>query len=431
MAIGRPLGSGGEATVYAVLDDDGQERLALKWFTAERASEAKRQAIAALLELRPISGYLWPLVIVTDPEDQNRFGYLMDRRDPNLVELNRLPSVGVAGLYQRLRICFELADRLSELHNAGLGFRDLNRKNVAYRPASGEVVLCDLDNVGPDGSPTLVKGVREYMAPETSVGGVPPGCLTDRHSLAVLLFTVLFGLHPLDGRRYEAELVDDDDAKVRHFGRHPLFIFDPDDDANGLAPDLYDHHRPVEYLWPRYPAVVRQAFVEAFTTGLRCPEARAPASEWAETMVAAMNRIGTCSSGHDTFVDRGSKMADCNVCASPLRPVLLAVVGEHGDHGVEHELVVGRETKITGRHLDRRAAVGKVLIDTAKGSDGGWAIRNRTSRSLEYSDVFGATERLAPYGSVPAANLVELRLQGPVDSRVAVRTLYPAGGAQS
>ena len=63
-----------------------------------------------------------------------------------------------------------------------------------------DVLICDNDNVTGNGNSLGVMGKARYMAPEV-VRGATPDKVTDRYSLAVILYLLLIGNHPLEGAK--------------------------------------------------------------------------------------------------------------------------------------------------------------------------------------------------------------------------------------
>src|SRR5262249_50203112 len=94
-----------------------------------------------------------------------------------------------------------LADSFLQLHAKGLCYCDVSLGNVFIDPDTGDVLICDNDNVGIDGKPPFVKGTQFFMAPEIVRNEALPDSKTDRYSLAVLLFHLFIVHHPLQGRR--------------------------------------------------------------------------------------------------------------------------------------------------------------------------------------------------------------------------------------
>ena len=58
------------------------------------------------------------------------------------------------------------------------------------------MLICDNDNVAPYGDNLGIAGKCRYMAPEVVLGKKRPDLHTDRFSLAVVLYLLLFLNHP-------------------------------------------------------------------------------------------------------------------------------------------------------------------------------------------------------------------------------------------
>ena len=101
--------------------------------------------------------------------------------------------------------------------------------NVFFDPDTGDVLICDNDNVSYNSAPSGIYGTPRFMAPEIVNGKAKPSTNTDLFSLAVLLFYMFMLNHPLEGK-LEAEIKCMDYlAMNRLYGEHPVFIFDPKD----------------------------------------------------------------------------------------------------------------------------------------------------------------------------------------------------------
>ena len=59
------------------------------------------------------------------------------------------------------------------------------------------------DTIIPDGTTTKFLSMPRYTAPEIIAGGdsVFPNALSDRYSLAIILFMILFMNHPFEGKK--------------------------------------------------------------------------------------------------------------------------------------------------------------------------------------------------------------------------------------
>jgi DNA-binding helix-hairpin-helix protein with protein kinase domain len=323
----RELGQGGQGYVYSI--DRGEGRLlALKWYKPHGASAEQAAALTTLIELgAPHPRFLWPLSLASVP-GRPGLGYVMPLKEERFIEMGYL----VSGTYPDGRpldtsfavvisLCRLLADSFLRLHSRGLCYRDISFGNVAFDPATGDVRICDNDNVGIDDGGGRVLGTPFFMAPELvrdKTFRTLPNIDTDRHSLAVLLFYALCMGHPLEGARTERGLRDGAWLS-RHFGTEPLFVFDPDDDSNRPTLDL------VNAYWDIYPAFLREAFTRAFTEGHRDPTARVTESEWIKILGRLRDALTQCAHCHATnFADETKPTSRCGRCHRELeRPMVL------------------------------------------------------------------------------------------------------------
>jgi len=196
-----------------------------------------------------------------------------------------------------------LAEGFWQLHAKGLAYCDISFGNVFLDPNTGEVAICDNDNVGVDGqSPTNVLGTPRFMAPEIVRGDALPSTATDRFSLGVLLFFMFMLHHPLEGKKEQAVHCLDLPAMNRLYGTEPVFIFDPQDDSNRPVRGVQDN--PLIF-WELYPQFLRELFTQAFTDGIRDPQnGRVTETIWRKTMVRLRDAIVYCSAcGEQNFAD--------------------------------------------------------------------------------------------------------------------------------
>ena len=208
--VGKYIAQGGQGSVHLVHKTNG-ECLVVKWYFEQQATPAQRAAIQMLVNSGPPKGkfqdsFVWPLDIVTT-EGSQLFGYVMPLIDKvRFASLNnvfskrrREPSLGPMCM-----ITFLAAGCYRALHASGQCYRDISPGNLLFDPASGEVRICDNNNVGPDETTTAqIRGTWEYMAPEVATRAANPSTGTDLHSLAVLLFKLWMWHHPLHGLQEE------------------------------------------------------------------------------------------------------------------------------------------------------------------------------------------------------------------------------------
>ncbi len=328
--VTRLIGQGGEGHVYEVRRANGAA-LALKWYKPQRATNEQYREIQTLVDFGPPhKRFLWPLSIATIRTEPG-FGYVMPLRDHRFVELGFLLSgkdregkdldVSFTAI---IAMCRQLSMSYLRLHARGLCYRDISFGNVFFEPSSGDVLICDNDNVGIDNGEGSVLGTPFFMAPEVvrdTTFHTLPNTDTDRHSLAVLLFYVLFVGHPLEGLRTEGGLRDAA-WLMRHFGTQPLFCMHPDDDSNRPVSEV------VEQYWRLYPTFLRELFIRAFVVGLDEPSHRVTEGEWiraADRLRDSMVECGQCQATN--FWDRADPDRECFHCGGPLRPPYVLRVG--------------------------------------------------------------------------------------------------------
>jgi len=307
------LGVGGQGSVYGATRIDTGEVLALKWYNPSATSQQQFATIADLVERgSPHRRFLWPMGIITGGPDGS-FGYLMAARPDGFVELrhhlnSRAADVdGALSPVANLRASVEIADSFVRLHTAGLCYRDINLGNFFIDPSSGAVLVCDNDNIGIDGvSSSNVLGTRSFMAPEIVRGECRPNQDTDLHSLAVLLFMLLAGRHPLR----PPDPSGDPRAEADAYGWSPQYLL-----ADGAALPAI---RAAD-LWCGTTEAVRRAFLSTFTRALHEPGHRTHPASWSAMMLEQWDGTAECAACR-TPGRVGSSSPTCWRCGALLAP---------------------------------------------------------------------------------------------------------------
>lgn len=260
------LGRGGQGIAYEVRVNGTNEIKVLKWYKPEYLSGNSREFYRNIEENiaygSPSAEFLWPEALTE--WKNNSFGYIMKKYPAEYksfscylrgtakfdnIEAMLNAAIGIVVAFRRLRV-------------TGCSYQDLNDGNFALEPSHGKVLICDNDNVVGEGKKSGILGKIGYMAPElmrrestVSRGDSIPDKWTDRFSLAVILFMLLVGDNPLEGKKTVGMSVED------AFSR-PLFIFDKDDISNRPVPSI---HRNAAIYWNMYPTFVQDAFCKSFS----------------------------------------------------------------------------------------------------------------------------------------------------------------------
>jgi DNA-binding helix-hairpin-helix protein with protein kinase domain len=318
------LGGGGQGEVHQA--NLSGKPVALKWYFPTSATPEQWAALETLVEKGPPNEkFLWPMELAS-AQGVSGFGYIMPLREPRYKGIVDLMKRRIEPNFRALATAgLELSHSFLQLHAKGLCYRDISFGNVFFDPDTGEVLICDNDNVTVDGKEVGgVLGTPRFMAPEVVRGDAAPSTQTDLFSLAVLLFYVLAVHHPLEGKKELEIKCFDLPAMTQLYGTDPLFIFDPDDDSN--RPVRGHHDNAIEF-WPIYPQFLRDLFTRAFTDGIQDPEnGRVRESEWRAAMVRLRDSIVYCiHCGVENFYDidtlrtSGASPGSCWSCGKEIQ----------------------------------------------------------------------------------------------------------------
>ena len=114
--------------------------------------------------------FLWPEDI-TEWID-GTFGYVMPLRPSGYYEVGDylLTKVKFKSMKTVIDAAMNIVSAYRILHNNGYCYQDLNDGNFFINPNNGQVLICDNDNVAPDGTHTGIIGKPGYIAPEIILG---------------------------------------------------------------------------------------------------------------------------------------------------------------------------------------------------------------------------------------------------------------------
>jgi serine/threonine protein kinase len=328
LEVQRLLGAGGQGEVYEV--KFGGEALAAKWYypkIAQRDTGLANRLRDSIQSTSPSPAFLWPISLL-EPSEQSStnlqipagsFGYLMAIRPTGYVGAIEHSAARISiTLRSIVRASFQLAEAFDALHSRGLCYKDISLGNLFLRPETGDILICDNDNVeeiGKDRSITV--GTPGFMAPEVLLGKSKPSADSDLFSMAVLMFHLLTRSDPLKGAMELSIRCLDEPAKRKLYGEEPVFIFDRDDDRNRPDPDV---HRAAVLTWPIYPEYLQRLFIQTFGAGMHNPPARVRTGQWCEALAACLDSRLICPHcGQEVFASPGL-ISKCWACGSTIQP---------------------------------------------------------------------------------------------------------------
>lgn len=347
------LGGGGQGEVYRAMLNG--KPVAIKWYFPHTATTTQQEALTYLIQKgAPDQRFLWPMELA-HADDISGFGYMMPLRPPHykstfdLMMRRTEPSMralATAGL--------QAADCYFQLHSQGLCYRDISFGNLFFDPDTGDVLICDNDNVAVNGSAAGgVSGTPRFMAPEIVRAEARPSIDTDLFSLSVLLFYMFMAHHPLEGAREAAIRCMDLPAMRELYGRNPIFIYDPADATNRPVPGYQDN--AIE-TWKIYPQFFQDLFTRAFTAGIRDPEhGRVREPEWRRALSRLRDSIVYCGNGHENFYDAdklkasGGQAGGCWDCGLQLRLPARIRIGQGPNAQI---VMLNHDAKLYSHHVD-------------------------------------------------------------------------------
>lgn len=398
----RLLGAGGQGEVYKA--SLGGESVALKWFFPQMATPEQRAAIELLVRKgSPSEHFLWPIELAVE-ENVQGFGYVMSLRPPRFKNIVDLMKRRIEPSFRALAtVGFNLAHNYLLLHSQGFCYRDISFGNAFFDPDSGDVLICDCDNVAVDGGGTLgVLGTPRFMAPEVVRGEAVPSIETDLFSLAVLIFYMLVVHHPLEGKRETEIKCLDLPAMNKLYGTEPVFIFDPRDESNRPVPGIHDNALA---FWRIYPRFLRDLFARAFTDGLRdARHGRVRESEWRGQMIRLRDAIFYCSyCALENFYDADALQASggnpglCWSCAAQLMlPPRIRIA--------KQAVMLNHDTQLFPHHVDDHRlydfsqAVASVVRHPTNANV--WGLKNLTQGKWVATLASGEVRDIEPNRSV-------------------------------
>jgi DNA-binding helix-hairpin-helix protein with protein kinase domain len=412
------LGEGGQGSVYEVMV--GGKPCALKWYhigKLKKPEEFRKNIRENITSGTPSDKFLWPAYLTE--EKAGSFGYIMGLRPPEYTDFPAILNakdknggkVGFKSTETRILAALNLVNAFRELHRKGLSYQDLNDGNFFINLQTGGVLICDNDNVTPDGEMNSggVGGKPGYMAPEIVTGKAHPSERTDCHSLAVVLFILFFRSGPLEGAEFNKLPCMTEKRELELFGTKPVFIYDPDDTSN--RPVIGVHNNAIK-LWPLFPEFFQEGFIHSFAKGMKNPQVRLPDNEWQKTLVRLRDELFVIcpSCGRAVFLTNADKSAglNCGGCGSSYSyPKALSVK--------IYSVPLFPGKKLYACHTvdandDYTTVTGEVVMN--KNNPSLWGIKNLSPDIWIMAAPGGEAKDVPPGGGIPIGAGVTINFKG-------------------
>ncbi len=323
--VKKELGRGGQGIVYLV-DYNGND-YALKWYHLPYPdafyANLKKNAEAGA----PSESFIWPLAVTERQNDS--YGYIMKLRPKGYEELGAfmLAKARFKSVECVIDAALQICTSFQKLHIRGLSYQDMNDGNFFINPETGHVLICDNDNVAPNGVNMGIAGKVGFMAPEIVEHQSLPNRNTDYFSLAVTLFILFYLNRPFEGAFALSCPCMNEDAERKLNGKDAIFIMDPTNPKNRPVPGV---HKNVIRRWGAYPKMLQDEFIKTFSSeAMHDPTKRTMDRKWEQLLVQLRAFYVQCPlCGKMTFVNDETP-TQCIECGKPLTKPVLVKCGKY------------------------------------------------------------------------------------------------------
>ena len=392
------LTSGGQATIIKELGRGGQgivylvelfgETMALKWYLNPLGDKFYRNLEKNIQSGAPSDAFIWPEYLTV--KTKGYYGYIMKLRPSNYFEFGNflLAKKNFKSFDAMMAAAMKICEGFMMLHRFGFSYQDLNDGNFFIEPNTGDILICDNDNVMPQGEKSGIMGKARYMAPEVVAGGVPDK-YSDRFSLSVILFMLFFANHPFEGAKVVACPCMTESFEKKFYGSEATFIYDPSDKTNLPVRGV---HQNVIRRWPVFPAILKDTFIDQFSQEkLKNPTTRLIEQEWQKIISKVRDSLVICPAcGEETFLNDISGTCNCMNCGKTIDTSKYVKIGTRS-------LILTPNTKL---YIDNdNSADGLVVVNPQDTSM--MLIQNITNNKWTAETPSGKIKEVEPKGFMP------------------------------
>ena len=419
--IVQELGRGGQGIVYLV-DVDGA-KYALKWYLTPQTDWFYNNIKNNSSRLAPSPNFLWAVTITKKIDGV--FGYIMPLRKDGYKELGDYfcadrktgkMRATFKSFTAMLNAAINICNAFGRLHIEGFSFQDINEGGFFINPETGDVLICDTDNIVANNSGAGFDGGKpRYMAAEVVDGG-HPNTNSDLFSLAIILYRIFILDHPLEGKLTASYPCLDDQTERFLYGKGAVFTFDSNDDRNRPS----HIHRNANLRWSMCPPSLQKMFQSALGhEAIIDPNKRVRDNEWKRLFVKLRRELIVChNKKHSSDLDFMYELASnaspiCPFCKQET-PVTCKMVFD----GTNEEYVLTRHKKL---YLgDSTIPVGYCRIRTVDGrTDLG--IQNLSGDTWRIQTATGKINTLPPNELMPLRNGMYIRFNQQSSVKVIVK----------
>ncbi|MBR4940765.1 MAG: hypothetical protein IKZ19_02055, partial [Clostridia bacterium] len=177
------------------------------------------------------------------------------------------------------------------------------------------------------------------------------------------------------------------------YGSDPLFIYDPDNNANAPVKNI---HTNVMNRWGYMPQYLKDEFLTAFSQqALRDPNRRPRETDWLKVLVRFRSDIVKCSCGNEVFIQNATT-TKCDICGKPV-PVKNTLKLPN------YSITAAKGSRVYRCQLgvcNADDALNPVLLVVAK-PDGTLGVKNMTDIVLNALTPSGKAKQVQPQEVIP------------------------------
>ena len=295
-----------------------------------------------------------------------------------------------------LSAAMKICNGFKMLHRHGYSYQDLNDGNFFIAPDSGDVLICDNDNVMPQGEKSGIMGKARYMAPEVIAGSMPDK-YSDRFSLSVILFMLFFANHPFEGAKVVACPCMTEEFEKKFYGSEALFIYDPADKSNLPVRGV---HKNVLRRWPVFPQILKEAFIQEFSkVKLSTPTSRMIEDGWERIISQVRDELISCPiCKEETFISSNANIHMCMNCGKEISVLNIMKIGNRQIHLTEN----------TSIFLDRDNEPDAIILASPK-NNGELVLKNLSSQTWTVETPSGKIKPVESNGLMPVKSGLKIR----------------------
>ena len=450
-------GEGRSCCLYVV--EHNSDRSLLKWYKEILLGEPNRfysNVHKNVMRGAPSKSFLWAIDITENIEGS--FGYCTAFPPSGYRSLASYFTTQDQWVFKSYRMivesCMQIASAFGVLHQEGYCYQSFDLGSILVNPETGDVLICDNDNVAPNNGDVFDYGsfclrAPELVAPEVldrtvasdieasrvrpcdwdptnsesqevyrqvvrelsiesgidlgmdlkangtrAVFKAQPSSSTDYWSLAVVLFMILCKGHPLEGEKWLKPLMTPAD-ECALYGSNATFVCSPIDSSNRLNPVV---HANVIARWELLPSYVKNVFMRAFSRdAVRNPNSRLREIDWMRVLARFQAEIVRCRKCSAEVFMSDADNAVCNECGEVQR-IGCSLRFRDFTVAATEGMCIYRCMLGSSSAMNALARVGTIVVHPSKA---GMYFRNDSGATLLGRTPKGTVKVVPPEGVVP------------------------------